>query len=460
MKLTFAGAAGTVTGSRYVLDHEKHRLLIDCGLFQGYKVLRLRNRAPFPVKPETIDAAILTHAHLDHSGYLPVLVRDGFSAPVYASLATRDLCAILLPDSGHLQEEEAKFLNRHALSKHDPALPLYTKAEALASLAAIKGVKMDTEWEVLPGMRATLRPAGHLLGASMVEVKTGHGNIVFSGDLGRPHDSIMPPPTTIPRADYLVLESTYGNRRHEAIDPETQFGDIIKKTAARGGIIVVPSFAVGRAQALMYAIHRLKARKAIPDLPVFLNSPMAMNATELYRRHAASHRLDAEQCRGMCKAATIVNSVEESQALNDLKMPAVIIAASGMATGGRVLHHLIAYASDEKNSIVLTGYQAGGTRGAAIAAGADEIKIFGRKVPIRAEVHQINGYSAHADADEIIQWLKGFETPPRRVFITHGEPEAADSLRKRIGEELHWNAHVPDHLETVSLDFGGVKNPR
>ena len=456
MKLTFAGAAGTVTGSRYLLDVDKRRLLIDCGLFQGYKVLRLRNRAPFPVKPESIHATMLTHAHLDHSGYLPVLVRDGLSAPVYASRATRDLCAILLPDSGHLQEEEAKYLNRHGVSKHHPALPLYTKAEALQSLGAITGKDMEATWDVLPGLRATLWPAGHLLGASMVEIETTRGNIVFSGDLGRPHDSIMLPPTPIKHADYLVLESTYGNRRHETIDPEIQFGDIIRRTAARGGIVVVPSFAVGRAQALLYAIYRLKARKEIPDLPVFLNSPMATNATDLYRRHAASHRLNAEQCRGMCNAATIVNSVEESQALNDLKMPAVIIAASGMATGGRVLHHLIAYASDAKNSIVLTGYQAGGTRGAAIAAGAGEIKIFGQKIPIRAEVHQINGYSAHADADEIINWLKHFEKPPRRVFNTHGEPEAADSLRKRISDELHWDAHVPDHLETVTLDFGGA----
>jgi len=455
MKLTFAGAAGTVTGSRYLLDHDNRRLLVDCGLFQGYKVLRLRNWAPFPVSPGSIHAAILTHAHLDHSGYLPALVRDGLRASVYASEATRDLCAILLPDSGHLQEEEARYVNRHEISKHHPALPLYTRQDAIESLGSIKTKEMDKAWEILPGMHAQFRQAGHLLGASIVEIGTSRGNIVFSGDLGRPHDLVMFPPVPIKHADYLVVESTYGDRRHDAADPELQFGDIIRKTAARGGIVVVPSFAVGRAQALLYAIHRLKSRKEIPDLPVFLNSPMATNATALYQRHSALHHLTPEQCRGMCDAATIINSVEESQALNSLKAPAVIIAASGMATGGRVLHHLIAYAPDPKNSIVLTGYQAGGTRGAAIAAGAADVKIFGQRVPIRAEVHQINGYSAHADADEILAWLKGFERPPRRVFVTHGDPAAADTLRKRISDELGWNAHVPDHLETVTLDFAG-----
>ncbi len=458
MKLTFAGAAGTVTGSRYLLEQDGRRLLLDCGLFQGYKMLRLRNWAPFPVKASSIDAVVLTHAHLDHSGYLPVLIREGFRGSIYSSAATRDLCNILLPDSGHLQEEEAKYANRHATSRHHPALPLYTRAEAVASLERFKAISMDTVHEVLPGMNVRMRLAGHLLGAATVEVSTPAGSVVFSGDLGRPHDAILVPPAPIRRADYLVVESTYGNRRHEDVDVERQLGGIIRRTAARGGIVLVPSFAVGRAQALMYAIHRLKERKEIADLPVYLNSPMATDATTLYSRHAAMHHLTAEQCRGMCAAARIVNSVEESQALNLLTMPAVIIAASGMATGGRVLHHLIAYASDPKNSIVLTGYQAGGTRGAAIAAGAGEIKIFGQKVAIRAEVHQVTGYSAHADADEIMQWLKNIERPPRRAFVTHGEPDAADALRKRISDELHWDVHVPDHLETVDLDVAYVRH--
>ena len=454
MKVTFAGAVGTVTGSRYLVEHDDRRLLVDCGLFQGYKNLRLRNWAPFPVPVASIHATILTHAHLDHSGYVPALVRDGYSGPIYASGATLDLCGILLPDSGHLQEEEARHANRRGSSKHQPAQPLYTKADAIGSLERIRAQAMDEAWEIMPGIDARLRYAGHLLGASTVELATSRGNIVFSGDLGRPHDSILLPPAQIKRADYLVLESTYGNRQHSADDTEHQLGEIIRQTAQRGGVTIVPSFAVGRAQTLMYAIHRLKLRRQIPDLPVYLNSPMAADATAIYRRHADMHHLTAEECKSMCAAARIVNSVEESQALNLLQAPAVIIAASGMATGGRVLYHLIAYASDPRHSIVFAGYQAGGTRGAAIVAGEPSVKIFGQIVPIRAQVHQLSGYSAHADADEIMAWLGGFERAPRQVFITHGEPDAADALRKRIQDELHWAAHVPEHLETISLDFG------
>ena len=453
MKITFAGAAGTVTGSRYLITHDDNQLLVDCGLFQGYKTLRLRNWSAFPVPVASIRAAILTHAHLDHSGYVPVLVRDGYKGPIFASSATRELCGILWPDSGHLQEEEARYANRHSSSKHHPALPLYTKADAVTALDSLNSMAMEEPWEVMPGMQATLRNAGHLLGACTIELMTKRGSIVFSGDLGRPHDSILLPPVQVKQADYLMVESTYGNRHHEALDSERQFGEIIRKTAARGGITIVPSFAVGRAQTLMYAIHRLKSRREIPDLPVFLNSPMAADATSIYQRNQGLHQLSKDECVAMCAAAKIVNSVEESAALNVLKVPAIIIAASGMATGGRVLHHLLAYASDPRHSIVFTGYQAGGTRGAAIVAGQPSVKIFGQIVPIRAEVHQLNGYSAHADADEIIGWLKGFERPPRRVFVTHGEPDAADALRKRIQDELNWRAHVPDHMETIDLNF-------
>lgn len=453
MKITFAGAAGTVTGSRYLVQQSGKRLLVDCGLFQGYKALRLRNWARFPVPVDSIHAMVLTHAHLDHSGYVPALVRDGYSGPIFASNATRDLCGILLPDSGHLQEEEAQYVNRHGTSKHHPALPLYTRADAIASLGSLKGAALDKAWEILPDVQARLRNAGHLLGACTVELATGRGSVVFSGDLGRPHDSILLPPAQIRKADYLVVESTYGNRRHEGLDSERQLGEIIRRTAKRGGVTLVPSFAVGRAQTLMYAIHRLKLRREIPDLPVFLNSPMAANATAIYRRNAAMHHLTKDECNAMCSAAKIVNTVEESAALNTLKTPAVIIAASGMATGGRVLHHLIAYAPNPRHSIVFAGFQAGGTRGAAIVAGEQSVKIFGQVVPIGAEVHQLNSYSGHADGDEIMAWLRGFEHAPRRVFVTHGEPDAADVLRKRIQDELRWNAHAPEHMETVNLNF-------
>ncbi|MEQ1518302.1 MAG: MBL fold metallo-hydrolase [Usitatibacteraceae bacterium] len=453
MKITFAGAAGTVTGSRYLVQHAGKRVLVDCGLFQGYKTLRLRNWARFPVPPATVDATLLTHAHLDHSGYLPAFVRDGYTGPVFASGATRDLCGILLPDSGHLQEEEAQYANRHGTSKHRPALPLYTKADAIESLDRIRAVPIEKPWEIVPDLQARFRQAGHLLGACTIDFATSRGNVVFSGDLGRPQDSIMLPPTRIHKADYLVIESTYGNRHHEDLDDERRLGEIIRRTAQRGGVTVVPSFAVGRAQTLMYAIHRLKSRREIPDLPVYLNSPMAANATSIYRRNAAFHHLTKDECNAMCTAARIVNTVEESAALNSLKAPAVIIAASGMATGGRVLHHLIAYAPGAQNSIVFAGYQAGGTRGAAIVGGEPAVKIFGQLVPIRAQVHQLNSYSGHADADEIMAWLRGFDHAPRRVFVTHGEPDAADALRKRIQDELHWNAHAPEHMETINLTF-------
>jgi metallo-beta-lactamase family protein len=453
MKITFAGAAGTVTGSRYVVQHQAHRLLVDCGLFQGYKTLRLRNWAKFPVPVASIHALVLTHAHLDHSGFVPAIVRDGYQGPIFASKATHELCGILLPDSGHLQEEEARYANRHGTSKHQPALPLYTRADAVASLDSIKGLAMDRPWPIMPGIEAVLGYAGHLLGASTVTLRGNRGSIVFSGDLGRPRDSVLRPPAQIKSADYLVIESTYGNRHHEAQDSEQQLGEIIRETAKRGGITIVPSFAVGRAQTLMLAIHRLKSRREIPDIPVYLNSPMAADATSIYSRNATLHHLAKDECKAMCTAAKIVNSVEESMALNVLKAPAVIIAASGMATGGRVLHHLIAYASDPRNSIVFTGYQAGGTRGALIVAGAESVKIFGQLVPIRAQVHQLNGYSAHADADEIMAWLRGFERPPRRVFVTHGELDASDTLRKRIQDELGWRAHAPEHMESVNLSF-------
>ena len=276
---------------------------------------------------------------------------------------------------------------------------------------------------------------------------------IVHGPLRHDHDSILLPPVQIRNADYLVVESTYGNRRHEGLDSERQLGEIIRQTAKRGGVTLVPSFAVGRAQTLMYAIHRLKLRREIPDLPVFLNSPMAANATAIYRRNAAMHHLTKDECNAMCGAAKIVNTVEESAALSNLKTPAVIIAASGMATGGRILHHLIAYAPSPQHSIVFAGFQAGGTRGAAIVAGEHSVKIFGQEVPIRAQVHQLNGYSGHADADEIMTWLRGFEHAPRRVFVTHGELDTADALRKRIQDELRWTAHAPEHMETVNLNF-------
>jgi metallo-beta-lactamase family protein len=451
MEIQFLGATGTVTGSKYLLGSGAAKVLVDCGLFQGFKQLRLRNWAPLPLKPAALSAVVLTHAHLDHSGYLPLLVRNGFSGKVHCSEATYDLCRILLPDSGRLQEEEAEYANRRKFSRHAPALPLYTEEDAKRSLGHFSPLGFGRELD-LGGLRATLIPAGHILGAAVVSLTDGARSVVFSGDLGRPDDLIMVAPGVVRGADYLVVESTYGNRRHDPEDPRVKLGDVIRRTVARGGAVIIPSFAVGRAQSLLYYIHLLKAEGAIPaDLPVYLNSPMAVDATAIYHEHRREHRLSREQCEAMCRAAFIVNTPEESKRLNDRKGPMVIIAASGMATGGRVVHHLKAFAPDARNSILFSGFQAGGTRGATILSGADSVKIHGEYVPIRAEVAIINNLSAHADGAEILDWLKHFETPPRETFVTHGEPAAADALRHRIEEELHWRARVPDYLESVSL---------
>lgn len=452
MHLQFLGATGTVTGSKYLVGAGRTKVLVDCGLFQGYKQLRLRNWSPLPLAASAVEAVVLTHAHLDHSGYIPLLVKNGFRGKIYCSEASFDLCKILLPDSGHLLEEEAGYANRHGFSKHSPALPLYTEEEAQQSLKYFAPVKFGKRFKLAGNLHAELARAGHILGAAMVSLDDGETTLTFSGDLGRSDDPIMVPPSQIERTDYLVVESTYGNRRHDPADPMILLGKTIQETVNRGGIVVIPSFAVGRAQNLLYYMHLLKQSGAISSvLPVYLNSPMAADATALYHEHRKDHRLDDEQCRAMCHAAKIVNSVEESKALNLQRMPMVIIAASGMATGGRVLHHLKAFASDPRNTILFAGFQAGGTRGAAMLGGVDAIKIHGEYVPLRAQVVQIENLSAHADGDEIMGWLSGFRSPPRRTFITHGEPDAADALRMRIEETLKWPCSVPDYLESVEL---------
>jgi metallo-beta-lactamase family protein len=451
-QLKFLGAAGTVTGSKYLLQAGNRRLLVDCGLFQGLKQLRLLNWAPLPVDPASIDAVVLTHSHIDHSGHVPLLVKQGYAGKIYCTEPTESLCAILLRDSGHLQEEEAAYANRHGYSKHRPALPLYTERDADHSLRQIRPVPFDQEFEPVPGMHVRFLPAGHLLGAAMVSVRVQGRTILFTGDIGRPNDPIMRAPVAVREADYLITESTYGDRRHDPADPRELLGDVIRRTAARGGVVVVPSFAVGRAQLLLYLVHQLKSERRIPStLPVYLNSPMAANVTSLYLRFRDQHRLSPAQCAAMCNAATIVNGVEESKALNASPWPKVIIAASGMATGGRVLHHLRAFGPDARNSILFTGFQSVGTRGRAIVDGATSIKMFGENVNLRAEVVMLDSLSAHADCDEILGWLAGFAKPPRRTFITHGEPVAAQALRQRIGESLRWNCEVPAHLETAEL---------
>ncbi len=451
MKLAFLGATGTVTGSKTLVSHEGRQVLVDCGLFQGYKNLRLMNWEEFPFDPKKLDAVVLTHAHLDHSGALPLLVKRGYRGPVFATPSTIDVCGVLLPDSGRIQEEDADYANRRQFSKHKPALPLYTEADADRALRRLEPLPSGEIGALAAGMQLRFRRAGHILGASSIELTTTSTTVLFSGDLGRPDDLIMREPEPIERADYIVAESTYGNRLHEDADAEQLLGQVITRTAARGGIVVVPAFAVGRAQSLLYAIYRLKQRREIPDLPIFLNSPMAIDMTDIYHRHRAEHRLSQEECIGMCRVATMVRSVEASRALVAQHRPAVIVSASGMATGGRVLHHLKALAPDRRNTVVFAGYQAGGTRGGRMVAGERSIRIHGEDVAINAEIVSLPGMSAHADAKQIVDWLKTAPKPPRTVYLNHGEPEAADALRQRIDRELGWPAMVPRMGQTVEI---------
>jgi metallo-beta-lactamase family protein len=451
MKLTFLGATNTVTGSKFLLTIGSKRILIDCGLFQGLKELRVRNWTKFPIEPKTIDAVVLTHAHIDHSGYLPLLIKNGFKGKVYCSQATKDLCAVLLPDSGYLQEEEAKFLNKHGMSKHKPALPLYTKEDAVNALPHLYPIPFRKLYKLDEGTFISLIPAGHILGATFVQFKHYDTTVLFSGDLGRPEDIIMYAPAIVQAADYLVIESTYGNRLHNKIDPLDELEVIIKRTVKRDGTIVIPAFAVGRAQHILYLMYLLRKQNRIPHVPIYLDSPMAKDATALFVKYSDLHRLDPALSKEVGEIAQIVGTKEESQALDLVTTPKIIISASGMLEGGRVLHHIKTFAPDERSTIVFAGYQAAGTRGADMINGKPEIKIFGQTVPVKAEVKVLSNMSAHADYNEILDWLGHFNHHPRKVFITHGEPEAASALKEKIQARYKWQCVVPDYLQTETL---------
>jgi metallo-beta-lactamase family protein len=450
VRLQFLGAAGTVTGSKFLVETAQTRLLVDCGIYQGVKQLRLRNWRPPPFEPSELDAVVLSHAHLDHSGYLPALVRDGYRGPIHVTPPTRDLCRILLPDSGHIHEEDARYANRKKFSKHAPALPLYTEADALRVFPQLSTAEYGEELRV-GDLRVRLSRAGHILGAASVSISNGQGELLFSGDLGRPDDLLMPPPETPGAPDWVVVESTYGDRSHAEVDPIAAVAEIVTRTAKRGGVLLIPSFAVGRAQTLLYCLHEIFARDLAPAVPVYLNSPMAGSVTDLYERYVDYHRLSREACGAVCDVATFTRTVDESKALCERRGPLVIVSASGMATGGRVLHHLKALAPDPANTILLPGFQAPGTRGAALASGAPSIKIHGSYVPVRAEVIQLDVFSAHADRDGLLEWLAACGRAPRRVFVAHGEPVASDALRLRIEEKLGYEAQVPEYLEGFEL---------
>ncbi len=451
MQLEFLGATGTVTGSKYLVSSGDRQLLVDCGLFQGLKQLRLRNWADVPFHASRIDAVLLTHAHIDHSGFIPRLVKLGFRGPVYCTPATQALCELLLPDSGRLQEEEADFANRHGHSKHSPALPLYTEEEARSALHRFKPVAFDEDFEPWTGWSLRMRPAGHILGAASVRVSVEGRSILFSGDLGRSDDLLMKSPAPPDDADVLVIESTYGDRAHREGDVLAELAAVVNRTAARGGVVVIPAFAVGRAQTLLLCIDHLKQARRIPDMPVYLNSPMAADATRIYSHCAGEHRLTSAQCEALGRVAKIVNTVEESKQLNRLTWPSIIVSASGMATGGRVLHHLKAYAPDPRNTILFAGYQAAGTRGATLVGGATSVKIFGEYVPVRAEVVNLDMLSAHADKEQLLAWAGAMTHAPKRVFVTHGEPVAADALRLALQERHGWPCEVPEYRQTVAL---------
>ncbi len=446
LNIRFLGGTGTVTGSKYLVTAHGKRLLVDCGLFQGYKQLRLRNWNPLPQKPEDIDAVILTHAHLDHSGYVPLLVKEGFRGRIHCTSGTRDLCRILLPDSGHIQEEDANFANRHAFSKHTPALPLYTKLDANNSMGHFHVEKWGHWFEPIAGWKAQLSSAGHILGASSLLLEVDGKRILFSGDLGRPDDSLMNPPDAPLQADTVLIESTYGDRIHPQDDLNNELAVALKKVAARGGVAVVPVFAVGRAQAILHSIAQLKAQDAIPHgLPIFLDSPMAIHTTALFEKHMGEHRLNAADVMAMDQVATMVETPEQSKALVKRHGPMVILSASGMATGGRVLHHLANHVGDHRNMVILTGYQSPGTRGATLASGSPTIRMHGKDLPVHAEIVQLSSASAHADSDQLLNWLGQMPKPPAQVYVVHGESLASDALRQRIERELKIRAVVPEH---------------
>ena len=453
MKVGFYGAVGTVTGSKYLVESGGARVLVDCGLFQGLKQLRLRNWSAPPFDPARVDAVLLSHAHLDHSGYLPALVRAGFRGPVYCTPPTRALCQILLPDSGRIQEEDAAYANRKKFSKHEPALPLYTEQDALAALARLRATAFGEEI-ALGGLRARFAPAGHILGAASVELRDDAGSALFSGDLGRSDDLLMPPPQPPCAADTIVMESTYGDRNHSERDPVEAIAAVLRRTCERGGVLLIPSFAVGRAQTVLFCLQRIFERRLAPRLPVFVNSPMATDVSALYEQFHDYHRLSAAEIAAMNDVAEFVRSVEESRDLAARKGPHVVISASGMATGGRVLHHLRALAPDARNTILMPGFQAVGTRGADLVAGASAIKIHGEMVPVRAEVVQLDLLSAHADRDDLCGWLASAPRAPGRVLLVHGEPAAADALRRTVKAKLGYEPHIPEYRDEIVLSAG------
>lgn len=449
--LSFFGAIETVTGSRYLVESAGRRVLVDCGLFQGTRKLRERNWRELPFDAASLDAVILTHAHIDHSGYLPRLCNAGYTGPIFCTKGTRDLLQLLLPDAGYLQEEEANHANKWGYARHHPALPLYTREDAERCLEQLRVVDFHARFAPAPGFTARFTRAGHIIGSACIALETASTSIAFSGDVGRPTDPIMLPPEPLPRCDYVVVESTYGDRMHPRDDLAAELARVVVETVERRGVIVVPAFAVGRAQHLLHLLATLRADNRIPDCPIYLDSPMAIDATELFCEHVGEHALSLRDCKRMSGIARYTRAVEESKAIDRATSPMIVVSASGMCTGGRVLHHLRRFLPDERSTILFVGYQGSGTRGRTLVDGAAELKLLGQYVPVRARIVQLDGLSAHADYVELIDWLRASQLAPRGVFVTHGEPGASDAFRRRLREAFGWNTRVPDEGETVRL---------
>lgn len=461
-KLQFLGAAGTVTGSKYLVDIGKVRFLVDCGMFQGAKKERLLNWAPPPVQAASIGQILVTHAHIDHIGMLPVYVRAGFHGPVWSTPSTVDLSKLSLIDAAHLQEEDARFANKKGFSKHAPALPLYTIQDAERAIQQLRALPYEKDLDLDGSARVRFHDAGHILGSAILDSQLDLGakpiRVVFSGDLGRYNALILPDPAPVDRADYLIVESTYGDRKHPPEHTSEEVAEIVNDTARRGGMVVVPAFAVGRTQTLLYVLRDLKARQKIPDLPIYVDSPMAVHVSELFCKYVGDLDEAARDIyRSTHKFPTIcpnlhyVESKEESQRINDLKYPAVIISASGMATGGRILHHLKHRLPDSRNTVLFIGFQSNGTRGQLLKDGAREIKIHGEMIPVRAQIRSMESFSGHADSDEILRWLRTFREAPKQTFIVHGEPDSSRALEAEIRRLLGWKTRIPEYLEAVDL---------
>jgi metallo-beta-lactamase family protein len=456
-QLTFLGAARTVTGSKYLLEHHGRRVLVDCGLFQGLKDLRLRNWDAFPVPPASIDAIVLTHAHLDHVGYLPRLIAQGYKGRVFCTAGTLDLCRLVLPDAGRIQEEDARQANKHGYSRHHPALPLYTELDAQRAITHLQPVSYDRDIEIVNGITVRFLPAGHLLGSAFVPMRLAGGkSILFGGDLGRYARPVLPDPSDALAADLVLCESTYGDRDHEEDDKGDGLAAIIRETAQRGGKVIVPAFAIGRVEELLYWIRRLEGERRIPVLPVYVDSPMATNALNYYVARVSELDADMRPTRkdvSMFATARFqtVSSPQQSKELTASRRSAIVISASGMATGGRVLHHLAAALPDQRNTVLFVGYQAAGTRGRSLVDGVPEVRIHGREIPVRARIARVDSMSAHADRGEILRWLGTLPSAPSRLCLVHGEPQPMDALRQMIVQQLGWNVHTPAHQETLTI---------